>query len=227
MRRGHKGVFKAAIAALELDLVRHEADAARTRDLITALMARAGVEGRNSSPEKLSVPPKRKPQRTKRRRRKPVAARKRTPAVPVPVAVPASGKGAKAVKGAAVYASELKAIDGIVSALAVAETALTSATRGKDAAGIAAASEHIQRLRSEGGQLLIRIGGRAKLSIGVVERRRWRAAADKAAALSAPKPKPKRRVTPSRPPVRKIDSGWTEDAAGIRSREIHAVEEHR
>ena len=89
-----------------------------TQALIEQLNARAGIEARNCFADRSTVPPKRK---AKRRRRKPVAARKRTPAAPVPVAVPASGnqsKGAnapsKAVRGAAAYGAELKAIDDIV-----------------------------------------------------------------------------------------------------------------
>jgi hypothetical protein len=64
MRHGkHKeGVFKAAVAALQLDLKTAEESAARTRTLIEQLSARAGIE-LASEPEK---PPKLK----RRRRRK-------------------------------------------------------------------------------------------------------------------------------------------------------------
>ena len=75
MRRGHKGVFKAAIAALQLDLNRHEADAARTRELITALMARAEGGGTRAVLGHVPhVPPKKR--RRRRHESRPVIVRK-------------------------------------------------------------------------------------------------------------------------------------------------------
>ena len=198
---------------------------AATKSLIADLSTRAGIEGRNSSAEKSSVPPKQKPRKARRRRRKPVAARKRTPTAPVPVAVPASGyqrKAAnaplKAVRGAAAFATELQAIDEIVAALSKADHALTKATRARDAAGITAASEKIQQLRRQGNELLVRLGGKARLPIDKAERMRWKRAA---ATAWAPKPKKKKRYIPPPPaPPKKIDSGWRADENGTMSREI-------
>ena len=67
--------FKAAIAALQLDLARHEADAARTRELITALMARVegGTRDAVQGPVHDVPPAKRKRRRHKSR---PITVRK-------------------------------------------------------------------------------------------------------------------------------------------------------
>jgi hypothetical protein len=176
---GTRALTGAAISALTADVVNWENQIAATKSLIADLSTRAGIEGRNSSAEKSSVPPKQKPRKARRRRRKPVAARKRTPTAPVPVAVPASGyqrKAAnaplKAVRGAATFATELQAIDEIVAALSKADHALTKATRARDAAGITAASEKIQQLRRQGNELLVRLGGKARLPIDKAERMR-------------------------------------------------------
>ena len=134
---------------------------------------------------------------------------------------------AKAVRGAAQFATELAAVDEIVAALAKAEKVLGKATRAKDTVAIAMVSEEIQGLRRRGHEQLVALGGRAKLPAALdrAERMRWKRAAEAAAA-----PKPKRSRKPRVPtpppvpvPVRKVDSGWSvDDASGIRTREIHA-----
>ena len=56
--------------------------------------------------------------------------------------------------------------------LSKADHALTKATRARDAAGITAASEKIQQLRRQGNELLVRLGGKARLPIDKAERMR-------------------------------------------------------
>ncbi|MGA9307236.1 MAG: hypothetical protein WBW31_17665, partial [Candidatus Sulfotelmatobacter sp.] len=93
---------------------------------------------RHGAPNGVSVPrnsgtvPRRRVQVHRRKRPKPDVIE------PVQVAAPV-----KAVRGAAIFAVELKAVDEIVAALAVADKALNKATRAKDRVGIAAASEEI------------------------------------------------------------------------------------
>ena len=117
------------------------------------------------------------------------------PAPPVPVAVPASGT--KAVRGAAAYASELKAVNEIMAALSKATKNLDKATRAKDNVAIAMVSEEIHQLRRRGNELLVRLGGKARLPIDKAERMRWKCAAAQPEAKAPKKRKaPRRRRRP-------------------------------
>ena len=207
MRRGrHKGVFTAAVAALKFDLSWFEEGAARTRQLIEQLTERAGVEARNSSAEKSSVPPKQKPRKAKRRRRKPVAARKRAPAVPVPVVVPASGNQGK---GALLFADQLEELKRLFATIDTDEA---------DAA------------RAYG--IIVELKGRSRLpkeytkAVRMRLKRRAAAAAKpvKRAAVSAPKRKKKAPRKPAvpipAPIVRRTDWHPDPDGSGNLVREI-------
>jgi hypothetical protein len=134
---------------------------------------------------------------------------------PVQAAAPA-----KAVRGGALFSTELAAINEIVAALAVADKALNKATRAKDGVGIAAASEEIHQLRRRGNGLLVRLGGKARLPIDKKERMRWRRAG---AMASAPKPRkakaPRKPAVPIPGPiVRRTE--WHDDGNGNLVREI-------
>ena len=236
MRHGqHKGAYRAAVAALRADIGCWQRQIADNEKLIAQLTERADINGGGTRGTG-TVLALRVPLKKRRRRRlkarspkahsRPRKATERRRAVPLPDTAPAAAvteaAPTKAVRGAAQFGAELKAIDGIVIALRAADMALTKASRAKDGAGIAAASGEIQRLRAQGGELLVRLSGKAKLpaALDVVEGRRWRAAV----TAAAPKPKKPRRPTPSPPPVRKIDSGWTEEN-GVRSRTITSIED--
>ncbi len=201
VRRGqHKGVFKAAIAALEFDLSRQEENAARTRVLIAQLRERSGQSKSSDAPS---------PRRERRRRRrklsgtagryqsrrvspqptvkdKAVKARKtrgRRHAVEVSTAAaeptPVTVRD-KRVRGAAQFAEQLKTITTIQAQIAAAEQALDQATRAKDSAGITAASAEIAECRRKGGTVLRELQGRAKLppTLTLNEKRKWWAAFD-------------------------------------------------
>jgi hypothetical protein len=233
MRRGRPGdPYKTALAALKADVAGWQRQIAATEALIADLTVRAegGTRGAVQGPvhDVPLVKRKRRRRRAHARRaanakpaqaiRKPVRKRavvNATPDASKPVAV-----SAKVVRGATAFATELKAIDEIVATLAKAETALNRATRAKDNVAIAAASEEIHQLRRRGNELLVRLGGKARLPIDKAERMRWRRAGTIASA-----PKPKRAKAPRKPavpipPVLKQTGPWVEEPNGVRSREV-------
>jgi hypothetical protein len=222
--------FKATIRQLTADVSDYQRRIVETEKLISALRSRSDGE-----PATVEAPKRRKRRRhlmkarARRAAKRPARARRAVPATgdaqPVVATTEAASapKPFRAVKGSSQFAGELREIDEILAGLAEADRALNKATRAKDAGAIAAAGEQIQRLRAQGGELLIKLAGRARLpgKLDIIERRRWRAAV----AAAAPKPARKRAVTPPPRPPKRIDSGWVLDENGNRSRSIEAVED--
>jgi hypothetical protein len=213
--------FRATIRQLTADVSDYHRRIVETEKLISALRSRS--DGEPATEQRKAPKLKRRRLRARGRKAKATRRKRRTIADATPDPPPAvTAAPARAVRGATLFGEELKAVDEILASLKEADKAHSTATRAKDAAGIAAMSERIQGLRRQGGELLLRLNGKAKLpaKLDVVERRRWRAAAEKAAAMSASKPKQRRPVmTPPLPPTR-TDSGWRTDESGNLTREI-------
>jgi hypothetical protein len=222
--------FKHAVRRLTAEVSDYQRRIDEVQALIAALSAHAdgGAAHSGNAGNAAALPPKKRQRRRRKRNvvakgangaatRVPKAAAKRRTVAdkPPPVAAPV-----KAVRGAAQFATELAAVDEIVAALAKADKALNKAGRSKDGVGIAAASEEIHQLRRRGNDMLVRLGGKARLPIDKSERMRWK----RAGAMAAP-PKPKklrkpRIPTPPPAPPIKRDSGWHDDGNGVLSREI-------
>jgi hypothetical protein len=230
-RRGNP--FRAAVAALRADNVAMQKKIAANDGLIADLLSREGGTGGGTLPARHIPSPKIERRRRRRRARVrrvaktvPVQARRKqvragtavaaTPAAPKPVA--AVSEPAKAVRGAAQFGPELKAIGEIVLALAKADKALGKAARAKDNVTITMLTEEIHGLRRRGNDLLVRLDGKARLPIDKSERMRWRRAA--AQAEPPKKRRAPRKVTPAPTPPVKRDSGWHDDGAGNLVREI-------
>jgi hypothetical protein len=237
MTIGHRKQLMGAVKALNGDIKRWEAQIAEARLLVERLSQHADVEG-GITGSAAAVPPKKR--RRRRHKSRPVIVRKagRPPVValgdvgrnapksgakrptktekPVQVAAPV-----KAVRGATVYAAELKALDEIVAALAVADKALNKATRAKDGVGITSSSEEIHQLRRRGDEQLVALNGRAKLpaALDKKERMRWKRAAAQPVAKAPRKKAPRKPAIPIPPPVIKR-TDWRADENGTMSREI-------
>ena len=239
----HRKQLKGAVAVLKLDLSRLEADAARTRELIAALCLRIEGGKSGNAAVITAVPPKVKHRRRRRRRavhvtRKPVNGRRTKgsslagklergaravvaatvdapnslaakDSKPVPVAAPV-----RAVRGAAQFAAELKAINEIVAALAKADKALNKAGRAKDTVAVSMLSAEVHQLRRLGNDLLVRLGGKARLPIDKTERMRWRRAAAQPEAKAPKKRKAPRKPTPPIPPPVVKRTEWHPDPDG-------------
>ena len=226
MRRGpRKSPYRSAVVALRNGIAARLKLNAADKSLVAELLARAESGGAVLGTVQGHVP--RVPPKKRRRRRhklRPAIVRKakrraaaKVAAVVAPEPAPVAAKAK--VRDAEAYASELKAIDEIVVALAKAGKALDKATRAKDGVGIAAASEEIHQLRRRGNDLLVRLGGKAQLPIDKTERMRWKRAAGQPEA-KARRTKKLRRPTPPIPPPVVKRTDWHPDENGTMSREI-------
>ena len=211
------GVIAAgAIALLALLwIVNRSIQSLETQALIAQLSERAGIEeGRYSGTGNMpgrNVPPRKRRRRRRKSRLAVVSkqTRRRTATKVAAVAEPAVIAAAEpkpAVRGASKYAELLGELEMI-------------------RVGISAGDANaIHKLQVRGDAVLREMAGKARLPpwLNKATRMKWRRCAERAPRIRKP-----RKPTPPPLPVRKVDSGWTEDANGVRSREIHAVEEHR
>lgn len=229
MRRGRpRDPYRAAVAALQADIVDHQRHIVETQALIEQLNARAGIEDSTGGTHRAVQAVHEKPAPKHRRRRRNSsggtvprhsAQRRRQKPVVEPTQVAASNdvvaarnnvEPTKAARGAALYKPQYQELERLAFGISEAGDNAEVATKLRlraDAVG-----------RSMGGR------GTYPPFFTKSERMRCRRLADAAAKVpetEAPKKKRKasRKAPPPVPP-RKVDSGWHDDGAGNLVREI-------